>query len=97
MIIETNAVNLRRNLGEMLKQVQYRHDTVVIYKNGTPVAALIDTRLFNRIGRMQARFDALCQRIEVGFSELPEADGRAEIDAAVAQERAPRFGRRSSS
>lgn len=37
---------------------------------------------------MQGRFDALCQRIEAGFSNLPESRGLAEIDAAVQLERA---------
>jgi len=89
MITETSAVNFRQNLGEMLSQVQYRHDTVVINKDGKPVAALVDARLFERIRRMQDRFDALCQRIEAGFASTPEATGLAEIEAAVALERAP--------
>jgi prevent-host-death family protein len=87
MITETSAVNFRQNLGEMLNQVQYRHDSVVINKDGKPVAALVDARLFERIRRMQGRFDALCQRIEAGFAQVPEADGLAEIDAAIAAER----------
>lgn len=88
MITETSAVNFRQNLGEMLSQVQYRHDTVVINKDGKPVAALVDARLFERIRRMQDRFDALCQRIEAGFANAPEAKGFAEIEAAVERERA---------
>ena len=72
----------------MLNQVQYRHDSVLINKDGKPVAALVDARLFERIRRMQGRFDALCQRIEAGFSTLPEAKGLAEIDAAIELERA---------
>lgn len=87
MITETSAVSFRQNLGEMLNQVQYRHDSVVINKDGKPVAALVDARLFERIRRMQARFDALCQRIEAGYANVPEAEGLAEIDAAVALER----------
>lgn len=87
MITETSAVNFRQNLGEMLNQVQYRHDSVVINKDGKPVAALVDARLFERIRRMQGRFNALCQRIEAGFATVPEADGMAEIDTAIAQER----------
>ena len=87
MITETSAVNFRQNLGEMLNQVQYRHDSVVINKDGKPVAALVDARLFERIRRMQGRFDALCQRIEAGFASVPEAEGLAEIDAAIALER----------
>ena len=88
MITQTSAVAFRQNLGEMLNQVQYRHDSVVINKDGKPVAALVDARLFERIRRMQERFEALCQRIETGFKELPEAGGLQEIDAAVAVERA---------
>lgn len=88
MITETSAVSFRQNLGEMLNQVQYRHDSVVINKDGKPVAALVDARLFERIRRMQSRFDALCQRIEAGFAEVPEVEGLAEIDAAIAIERA---------
>ena len=87
MITEISAVNFRQNLGEMLNRVQYRHDSVVINKDGKPVAALVDARLFERIRRMQGRFDALCQRIEAGFAGVPEAEGLAEIDAAVALER----------
>jgi hypothetical protein len=68
--------------------VQYRHDCVVINKDGKAVAALVDARLFERIRRMQSRFDALCQRIETGFAELPEPAGLAEIDAAISIERA---------
>ncbi|MDD5058855.1 MAG: type II toxin-antitoxin system Phd/YefM family antitoxin [Sideroxydans sp.] len=88
MITETSAVSFRQNLGEMLNQVQYRHDSVVINKDGKPVAALVDARLFERIRRMQARFDALAQRIESGFADVPEAEGLAEINAAVDAERA---------
>jgi len=88
MITETTAVTFRQNLGDMLNRVQYRHDSIVVSKDGKAVAALVDARLFARIRRMQARFDALSERIEAGFAAIPEADGLAEIDAAVAQVRA---------
>lgn len=88
MITETNAVRFRQNLGEMLNQVQYRHDSVIINKDGRPVAALVDAGLFERIRRMQGRFDVLSQRIEAGFANVPEAEGLAEIEAAIALERA---------
>ena len=87
MITQTSAVHFRQNLGEMLNQVQYRHDSVVISKDGKPVAALIDARLFERIRRMQDRFDALCKRMETGFASVPETEGLAEIEAALLQER----------
>ncbi|WP_275097504.1 type II toxin-antitoxin system Phd/YefM family antitoxin [Sedimenticola hydrogenitrophicus] len=87
MITETSAVRFRQNLGDMLNQVQYRHDSIIINKDGKPVAALVDAKLFARIQRMQARFDALCERIEKGFAVLPEEEGMAEIDEAVKQVR----------
>lgn len=51
-----------------------RHDSVVIKKDGEPVAAWID---------------ALCQRIEAGFSGIAEPQGVGEIQAAVQQDRLP--------
>lgn len=87
MINEVNAVNFRQNLGEMLNQVQYRNDSIVISKDGKPVAALVDAELFARIRRMRERFDALTGRIADAYADVPEAEGLAEIDAAVAQER----------
>ncbi|MEJ2768186.1 type II toxin-antitoxin system Phd/YefM family antitoxin [Mycetohabitans sp. B46] len=87
MITEVNAVNFRQNLGEMLNQVQYRNDSIVINKDGKPVAALVDAELFARIRRMQDRFDALSSRIAEAYAGVPVKEGEAEIDAAVAAER----------
>lgn len=87
MITETNAVTFRQNLGEMLNQVQYRNDSIVVSKDGKPVAALIDARLFERIRRMQDRFDELAQRLSDAYAVVPPEEGMAEIDAAVAATR----------
>jgi prevent-host-death family protein len=87
MVNEVSAVNFRQNLGEMLNQVQYRRDSIVISKDGKPVAALVDADLFERIRRMRARFDELSGRIAEAYANVPESEGLAEIDAAVAKER----------
>ena len=84
MITETSAVAFRQNLGEMLNIVQYRNDSVLIKKDGKPVAALIDARLFERIRRMQDRFDALCDRLEQSYAGVPEDVALAEIEQATA-------------
>ena len=52
MIKEISAVSFRQHSGEMLDQVQSRHDSAAIDKDGEPVAALVDARLFDRIRRM---------------------------------------------
>ncbi|MGD0734669.1 MAG: type II toxin-antitoxin system prevent-host-death family antitoxin [Terracidiphilus sp.] len=87
MISEVSAVKLRQNLGEMLNQVQYRNDSIVISKDGKPVAALVDAELFTRIRRMRERFDELSNRIAEAYAGVPADEGMAEIDAAVARER----------
>jgi prevent-host-death family protein len=88
VIKEVSAVNFRQNLGEMLNQVQYRNESIVIKKDGKPVAALVDAELFARIRRMRDRFDALSDRIAEAYGELPVEEGLAEIDTLVAQNRA---------
>ncbi len=88
MISETNAVKFRQNLGEMLNQVQYRHDSIVINKDGKPVAALIDAGLFERIRKMQDRFETLWNRMSDGFAQVPIEEGMGEINRLVADERA---------
>lgn len=87
MISEVSAVNFRQNLGEMLNQVQYRNDSIVINKDGKPVAALVDAELFTRIRRMRDRFDTLSSRIAKAYADVPAGEGMAEIDAAVKRER----------
>ncbi|HEX4019550.1 MAG TPA: type II toxin-antitoxin system prevent-host-death family antitoxin [Acidobacteriaceae bacterium] len=87
MITEVNAVSFRQNLGEMLNQVQYRNDSIVINKDGKPVAALVDAELFARIRRMRDRFDKLSERIAAAYAEVPEEKGLAEIDALVSKAR----------
>lgn len=90
MITEINAVNFRQNLGEMLNQVQYRHDSILINKDGKPVAALVDARLFSRIRQMQERFDGLTLRLADAYAGIPQDEGMAEIEAAVVAARAER-------
>jgi len=84
MITQVSAVSFRQNLGEMLNQVQYRNDSVVISKDGKPVAALVDAGLFDRIRTMRKRFDELSGRIAQAYAGVPVEEGLAEIDAAVA-------------
>jgi prevent-host-death family protein len=87
MITETSAATFRQNLREMLNLVQYRNDSIVIKKDGKPVAALIDAKLFERFRRMQTRFDALSARLAEGFAQVPEPEGMAAIEAATAAAR----------
>ena len=87
MVTEVSAVSFRQNLGEMLNKVQYRNDSIVVNKDGKPVAALVDAGLFVRIRTMRDRFDQLSSRVAEAYADVPVDLGMAEIDAAVAQGR----------
>ena len=88
MITETTAVAFRQNLGEMLNQVQFRKDSIVITKDGKPVAALIDAALFERIRQMRERFNELSSQIAEAYANVPEEEGMAEINRITAEVRA---------
>ena len=63
---------VRQNLGELLNHVQYRGDSVVVTKDGKPVAALVDYPLYERIRQLRERFDQITQelgRIYEGVSD----------------------------
>ena len=81
MITELSAVKLRQNLGDALARVQYRRESLVITKDGSAVAALVDLATFERIRAMGERFDQLAARLEGAYSDVPEDQGLAQIDA----------------
>jgi prevent-host-death family protein len=87
MVTEVSAVQFRQNLGEMLNQVQYRNDSIVVNKDGKPVAALVGADLFARIRALRDRFDQLSGRVAEAYADVPAGQGIAEIEAAIAQER----------
>ena len=80
---EATAMTVRQNLGELLNQVQYRGDSVVVTKDGKPVAALVDYPLYERIRRMREAFDTLAARLGQVYADVPGETAEAEIDAAV--------------
>jgi prevent-host-death family protein len=83
VIREVTAVNFRQNLGDMLNQVQYRNDSILIQKDGKPVAALVDAELFARIRVMRDRFDELSGKLSRAYQDVPMEEGIAEIAAKV--------------
>ena len=83
MLRETPAMTVRNNLGELLNEVQYRHDRVIITKAGKPVAALIDIPLFERIRKLDEEFEQLTRELAVAFEGIDEKEGMALIDEAI--------------
>jgi prevent-host-death family protein len=83
MIREAPAMTVRQNLGELLNEIQYRGDSVVITKSGKPVAALIDIDLFERLRTLDEEYARLRGELGRAFSNLPPEDGMTLIDEAV--------------
>ena len=80
---ETSAVALRQNLGELLNHVQYRGDSVVVTKDGKPVAALVDYALFERIRRMREAFLRITDDLGQVYAGVDPKTAAAEIREAV--------------
>ena len=80
---EATAMNVRQNLGELLNQVQYRGDSIVVTKDGKPVAALVDYALYERIRRLRESFVAVTDKLGQVYADVPVETAEAEIDAAV--------------
>lgn len=90
MIREAPAVKVRQNLGELLNEVQYKRDSVVILKDGKPVAALVDIGLFERIRAMEARFTQITDKFQAAFAGLSDAELDGLVEEAVEYARRPR-------
>ena len=70
---EATAMTVRQNLGELLNEVQYKHDSVVITKAGKPVAAMVDMQTYERMRRKNSgEFERLWAEYSKGFDDLTE-------------------------
>jgi prevent-host-death family protein len=83
MIREATAMKVRQNLGELLNEVQYRRDSVVVTKGGKPVAALVDIDLFQKIRLLDREFDRLTAELAKTYEGIDPETATKEIDAAV--------------
>lgn len=78
---------VRQNLGELLNEIQYRHDQVVITKGGKPVAAMVDVNLFDKIRLLKYEFDKLASALAEAYKDADTTTAEAEIAEAVASAR----------
>ena len=90
MIRETSAMVVRQKFGELLNEVQYRHDRVLITKAGKPVAALIDVGLFDKLRKLDEEFEQLTGELRKALAKVPLQKGMALVDEAVRAARKPR-------
>ena len=77
-------MTVRQNLGELLNEIQYRQDQVLITKGGKPVAAMVDVALFDKIRLMRNEFDRLTTDLAKVYRDVPADVAENEIAEAVA-------------
>ena len=87
MIREINAMDVRKNFGELLNEVKYRHDSVLIKKAGKPVAALIDVELFEKIKLLKNQFESLTRELGKSYKEVPLEEAEKEMTEALIKTR----------
>ena len=80
---EASAMMVRQNLGELLNHVQFRGDSVVVTKDGKPVAALVDYELFERIRRMRDAFLRITDELGQVYAGVDPKTVEAEVREAV--------------
>lgn len=86
---EATAMTVRQNLGELLNEVQYRRDSIVITKAGKPVAAMVDMDTYERMRRKDdGEFERAWHEIAKGFEDLSEQEVEALAAQALAEARA---------
>lgn len=74
-------MTVRQNLGQLLNEIQYRQDQILITKAGKPVAALVDVVLFDKIRLMRREFD----RLSVDLARIYRDESTVVADSEIAE------------
>lgn len=90
MIREVTAMLARQTFGELLNEVKYRHDKILITKAGKPIAALIDIELFEKLRKMRYEFDTLTTELGSAYSGCEEEAAQNEISEAIKKTKKPK-------
>ena len=87
MLQEAPAMKVRQNLGELLNEVQYKRDQVVITKAGKPIAALIDMPMFERLRQMDQEFERMTKQMQQSFQDMQESEVDELLNEAIQHSR----------
>ncbi len=83
MLRETPVMKVRKNIGELLSDVQYKQDQVIITKAGKPVAALIDMPSFERLRQMDKEYEQITLQLQQSFNEIQETEVNELLEEAI--------------
>ena len=83
MIKEVTTMTACKNFGELLNEVKYYHDNVLITKAAKPIAALIDIELFEKIRTLRNQFDALAKEMTKAYENVDPTIVEEEIQETL--------------
>jgi prevent-host-death family protein len=78
----------RTQFADLLGQVHYGHETVIIERAGKPMAALVPLEVVEQYVAARERFFAVVDEIQRGMPDVPQAEVEADVAEAVAAARA---------
>jgi prevent-host-death family protein len=88
MVKRMSAKDARDRFSEVLGQVQYGKDTIIIEKQGKPVVAVIDMERYERFMKAWDESFRVLDRIAARNADADPAQVQAEVAEAVAEVRA---------
>lgn len=74
MIRESSAMTVQQSLSELLNQVQYQHEQIIITHAGKSVAAWVDMMLFDKFRQNKQAFQSMSNKIAQAFADSSEND-----------------------
>lgn len=83
MIKQVSAMDVRKRFGDLLNEVHYKGDSVVITKAGKPMGALVSVELFERIRVMEDEFKRMTDELAQAYADVDPNTTQAEIDEAI--------------
>ncbi len=82
------AREARSRFADLLGQVRYAHETVIIERAGEPVAALVPLEVVEHYTRARKRLFSIIDEIRSGLPDLPQDEVEADVAEAIAAVRA---------
>lgn len=76
-------MDVRKRFGDLLNDVHYRHNTVLITKAGKPMGALIDMSLFEKICLMEDEFHRMTDELSKVYLDVDPEMAEVEIREAI--------------
>jgi len=78
-----NAMDARRNFGQMLEETYYRGDVFVIRRAAKPMAALVPLEQYNQWKLRREQFFALIDQVQERTRQIPPDELEKSISEAT--------------